>query len=92
MSSALQVSSGALLMLFGLLDVFFTILYARAGTGFFSRFVCAWEWRLLRRAAKLFGRRAQLFLSLCGPAVVVSLISWWALLVTLVLCQALTVG
>ncbi len=33
--------------------------------------------------AKLLGRRAQLFLSLCGPAIVVSLISWWALLLTL---------
>ena len=83
MSSALQVSSGALLMLFGLLDVFLTVLYARAGTGVFSRFVCAWEWRLLRGVAKLFGRRGQLFLSLCGPAIVVSLISWWALFLTL---------
>ena len=83
MSSALQVSSGALLMLFGLLDVFLTVLYARAGTGIFSRFVCGWEWRLLRRVARLFGRRAQLFLSLCGPAIVVSLIWWWALLLTL---------
>jgi len=81
-SSALQVSSGALLMLLALLDVFLTVLYARAGTGVFSPFVCALEWRLLRRIAKLFGRRAQLFLSLCGPAIVVSLISWWALLLT----------
>ena len=82
MSSALQVSSGALLMLCALLDVFLTVLYARAGTGVFSPFVCAWEWRLFRQIAKLFGRRAQLFLSLCGPAIVVSLISWWALLLT----------
>lgn len=43
MSSALQVSSGALLMLFALLDVFLTVLYARAGTGILSRFTCAWE-------------------------------------------------
>jgi hypothetical protein len=70
-------------MLFVLLDVFLTVLYARAGTGIFSRFVCAWEWRLLRRVAKLLGRRSQIFLSLCGPAVIVSLISWWALLLTL---------
>ncbi len=83
MSSALQMSSGSLLMLFVLLDVFLTVLYARAGTGIFSRFVCAWEWRLLRRFAKLLGRRAEVFLSLCGPAVVISLISWWALLLTL---------
>lgn len=83
MSFALQMSSGALLMWFVLLDVFLTVLYARAGTGIFSRFVCAWEWRLLRRFAKLLGRRAQLFLSLCGPAIVVSLIWWWALLLTL---------
>lgn len=82
MSSALQVSSGVLLMSFMLLDVFLTVLYARAGTGIFSRFVCAWEWRLLRRFAKLFGQRAQLFLSLCGPAIVLSLIWWWALLLT----------
>jgi len=80
--SVLQVSSGALVMLFALLDVFITVLYARAGTGIFSRFVCAWEWRLLRRVARLFGPRAQLFLSLCGPAIVLSLIFWWALLLT----------
>lgn len=82
MSSAVQVSSGAIIMLFALLDIFLTVLYARAGSGVFSRFVCAWEWRLLRRLAMLFGRRAQVFLSLCGPAIVVSLIMWWALLLT----------
>jgi hypothetical protein len=82
-SSAVQMSSGALLMCFVLLDVFLTVLYARAGTGLFSRVVCAWEWRLLRRFAKLLGGRAQLFLSLCGPAIVLSLIWWWALLLTL---------
>jgi hypothetical protein len=81
-SSVLQVSSGALLMLFALLDVFLTVLYARAGTGIFSRFACALEWRLLRGVARLFGPRAQLFLSLCGPVIVLSLISWWALLLT----------
>jgi hypothetical protein len=69
-------------MFFGLLDVFLTVLYARAGTGLFSRFVCALEWRVLRRVAKLFGRRAPFFLSLCGPVIVVSLIWWWALLLT----------
>ncbi len=83
MSSAVQMSTGALLMCFVLLDVFLTVLYARAGSGIFSRFVCAWEWRLLRRFATLLGRRAQLFLSLCGPAIVVSLIWWWAFLLTL---------
>lgn len=83
MSSALEVSSGVLLMLFALLDIFLTILYARAKSGVFSRFVCAWEWRLMRRLAELFGRCAQLFLSLCGPAIIVSVIIWWALLLTL---------
>ncbi len=38
---------------------------------------------LAARVARLLGRRAQLFLSLCGPAIVISLIAWWAILLTL---------
>ncbi len=83
MPSALQVSGGALIALFVLVDIFLTVLYARAKSGVFSRFVCAWEWRLILLLAKLFVRRAELFLSLCGPLILISLITWWALLLTL---------
>ena len=40
-------------------------------------------WRLFRVVARAFGRRGALVLSFCGPAVVVSLVFFWAFLLTL---------
>ena len=39
--------AGGLLFLLGLLDVFLTVLYARAGTGIFSRWVTFACWRAM---------------------------------------------
>ena len=73
-SPTVELSAGAVLMASALLDVFVTVLYARAGTGILSPFVTRGAWRLFRVVARAFGRRAGLVLALCGPAVVVSLI------------------
>jgi len=81
--SKLELSGGAILMAAALLDVFITVLYARAGTGILSPVVTRGAWRLFRVVARGFGRRRALVLSLCGPAVVVSLVVFWALLLTL---------
>jgi hypothetical protein len=82
-SSTLEVSVGAVVMAAALVDVFLTVLYARAGTGIVSPFVTRGVWRMFRVVARAFGRRGGLVLSLCGPAVVVSLILFWAFQLTL---------
>lgn len=82
-SSRLELSAGALVMAAALLDVFLTMLYARAGTGILSPFVTRGAWRLFRVVSSPFGRRRALVLSLCGPAVVVSLVLFWVFLLTL---------
>jgi hypothetical protein len=82
-SSTLELLGGAIVMAAALLDVFLTVLYARAGTGVLSPFVTRGAWRLFRVVARAFGFRRGLVLSLCGPAVVVSLIFFWAFLFTL---------
>lgn len=71
---------GALLMLLVLLDVFLTVLYARAGAGLISRVHARWTWRLFLAVSKPFGRARGLFLSLVGPAILVTLVLLWAFL------------
>ena len=62
-SSTLELLGGAVLMAAALLDVFLTVLYARAGTGILSPFVTRGAWRLFRVVARAFGRRGALVLS-----------------------------
>src|SRR3954464_11319362 len=76
--------AGAALMLLALLDLFLTVLYARAGAGFISDRVARANWRLFHGLAKLFGkRRRPVVLSLAGSFIVVSLVAMWALILTL---------
>src|SRR5919205_90432 len=76
----LEHLSGALLMLLVLLDVFLTVLYARAGTGLISRVHARWTWRFFRSVSKPFGRLRGLVLSFAGPAILVSLVLLWMFL------------
>lgn len=71
---------GALLMLLVLLDVFLTVLYARAGTGIISRIHARWTWRFFRAVSKPFGRGRGTVLSFAGPTILVSLVLLWAFL------------
>ena len=78
----LEHLSGALLMLLVLLDVFLTVLYARADMGLISRIHARWTWRFFRAVSKPFGRARGIILSFAGPAILVSLVLLWAFLLS----------
>lgn len=65
-------------MIVTLLDIFLTVLYARAGTALFSQFVSGGIWFVFRLGSRPFGRRRGKALSFCGPAILVALIFVWA--------------
>lgn len=69
-------------MALALIDVFVTVLYARARGGVIARSVSTLVWRSFRGVGKLVGRHAPDVLSLCGPAVLVMLLLGWALALT----------
>lgn len=83
MSPHLQQLLGALLALFVLADVFYTVLYARIGSGILSYRVARWVWLLFRTASRPFGRRRGQILSFCGPSILVVVLVVWACLLTL---------
>lgn len=83
MGSRLEQAAGAALVLFVLVDVFVTVLYARAGTGILSARLARTQWRLFKRVARLFGQKRGKVLSFCAPSVLVSLVGAWALLLAL---------
>lgn len=74
---------GALLMLLILLDVFLTVLYARAGSGILSTRVALGVWWLFKTISKPFAHHRALILSFCGPVILVTLILVWAAGLTL---------
>jgi hypothetical protein len=82
LAAAIQLLGAGLIAL-ALVDVFITVLYARARGGVIARTVSATVWRGFRGAARLAGRHAPGLLSLCGPAVLVMLLLAWALTLTL---------
>jgi hypothetical protein len=61
-----------------LLDIFLTVLYARAGTEVLSPVVARTIWLLFRLVSRPFGRHRGTMLSLCGPVILVALIFVWA--------------
>jgi len=70
-------------MFFALLDLFLTVLYARAGAGFISDRVARFIWRLFRWISKASGRRRALVLSLSGSFILVFLVAVWAIMLAL---------
>jgi len=74
---------GALLMLLILLDVFLTVLYARADAGLFSPRIAKLVWWAFKTISKPFERFRGSILSYCGPAILVMLVFVWALGLTL---------
>ena len=65
-------------MVITLLDIFLTVLYARAGTAVFSPGVSRGMWLLFRLVSRPFGRKRGTALSFCGPVILVVLIFVWA--------------
>jgi hypothetical protein len=70
--------AGAAVTVVVLLDIFLTVLYARAGTALFSQVVSRAVWHLFRLVSRPFGRDRGRVLSFCGPVVLVTLIFVWA--------------
>jgi hypothetical protein len=73
---------GAALMALALIDVFMTVLYARAHGGVIAHAVGNAVWHVFRGAGRLAGRYAAGVLSLCGPSVLVMMLLVWALTLT----------
>lgn len=70
--------AGAVVTLVTLLDIFLTVLYARAGTAIFSPVVSRTIWLVFRGISRPFGRNRGRVLSFCGPVILVVLIFVWA--------------
>jgi hypothetical protein len=74
---------GVLLVLLVLADVFLTVLYARAGTGIVGIRLARVTWAAFRAAAGARRPRGEGVLTFCGPAILVMLVTAWALALTL---------
>src|SRR5688500_16571141 len=70
--------AGAAVTVVVLLDIFLTVLYARAGTELLSPVVARTTWRLFRVVSRPFGRHRARVLTFCGPVILVVLIFVWA--------------
>ncbi|HEV2800509.1 MAG TPA: hypothetical protein VGW12_08435 [Pyrinomonadaceae bacterium] len=79
----LEQTLGAIVILLVLLDVFLTVLYARAGTGIISDRLARLAWRVFRLVSKPFGRHRGVVLSLCGPVILLLLVAFWDIGLTL---------
>lgn len=75
--------AGTLLMGLVLLDVFFTVLYARIGTGIISTRLARGTWLVMRALAKRAPSRRGKILSFCGPIILVILVLVWGIGLTL---------
>ena len=73
-----QIVGSAVMLLF-LGDIFLTVLYARAGTGWLAPYWSRVVWAALHATARLFGKGRGRVLSFGGPLIVVSLVGFWAL-------------
>jgi hypothetical protein len=70
--------AGAVVTAVVLLDIFLTVLYARAGSELLSRAVARTIWSVCRLASRPFGRQRGRVLTLCGPVILVALVFVWA--------------
>jgi hypothetical protein len=70
--------AGAVVTIVVLLDIFLTVLYARAGTALFSTYVSRAIWLVFRLVARPFNRHRGKVLSFCGPVILIALIFVWA--------------
>jgi hypothetical protein len=75
--------AGGLLFLLVLIDIFLTVLYARMGYGLLSRFFARSTWIAFRTVGRSIDRGRSLFLSFCGPVILILLVLLWGFLLTL---------
>lgn len=69
--------AGLALLTWILVDIFVTVLYARAGSGLIAPHVGRFLWRLIRVISTVGGRRRDLILSFGGPMLVVAVVAMW---------------
>ena len=79
MLSTLSIALGIALILFTLVDVFFTVFMLGGGAGVQSRFIADRTWRLALRAHDSHSRRSHSLLRGVGPFIVLLVIAAWAL-------------
>src|SRR4051812_3548781 len=70
--------AGAAVTVVVLLDMFLTVLYARAETALVSPVVSRTIWHVFRLVSRRFGRNRGRVLSFCGPVILVVLVFVWA--------------
>ena len=80
MQDWLEVLAGIIVLAITLLDVFLTVLHARADTGLLAPRLARGVWRVFRG---LSGERHADILSYCGPVQLVTLVLMWGTLLTL---------
>ena len=80
MQDWLEPLAGAIVLVVTLLDVFLTVLYARAGTGLLAPRLARGVWGVFRA---LSGRRHAGMLTYCGPVQLVALVLMWGVLLAL---------
>ncbi|MCJ2087168.1 two pore domain potassium channel family protein [Methylobacterium sp. E-005] len=83
MVSVIECASGVLVMGIVLLDVFLTVLYARAGMGLIAERAAHITWMAFRRAADAAGTHRGAVLSFCGPVILLLYVLLWAVGLTL---------
>ena len=76
--ASIEQTAGVVVTLVVLLDIFLTVLYARAGTEMLSAVVSRTIWRVFRFVSRPFGRHRGQVLSFCGPVILIVLIFVWA--------------
>jgi hypothetical protein len=70
--------AGAVVTVVVLLDIFLTVLYARAGRALLSPVVARTVWLVFRLVSRPFDRHRGRVLTFCGPVILVALIFVWA--------------
>jgi hypothetical protein len=70
--------AGAVVTVVVLLDIFLTVLYARAGTELLSPVVSRTIWLMFRLCSRPFSAHRGRVLSFCGPVILIALIFFWA--------------
>ena len=73
----LEQAAGLCLLTLILVDIFVTVLYARAGSGLIAPYVERLFWRLIRRISRVSRRRRERILSFGGPLLVVAVVAMW---------------
>ena len=73
----LEQVAGLCLLILILVDIFLTVLYARAGSGLIAPHLARLFWRLIRRISTLSRRGREHMLSFGGPLLMVAVVAMW---------------